>query len=153
MKKTILLFALTLCGAFIVNAQTNSAPATATTTIDDETNVPDIAFEKDVIDYGTIEYGANGDCEFKFTNTGKKPLIIYNALGSCQCTVPTYPKAPIKPGETGVIKVHYNTMNAGSFDKSVTISSNAKVVSKTLKIKGVVKPAPVPVSTGTATGH
>ena len=88
-------------------------------------NAPEIAFESEVHDYGTIKQGADGTCEFKFKNTGKEPLIISNAKGSCGCTVPTYPKEPIMKGQTGVIKVHYDTKRVGAFTKTVTINSNA----------------------------
>jgi hypothetical protein len=105
-------------------------------------NAPEITFETEVIDYGTIEQGANGVREFKFTNTGKEPLIITNAKGSCGCTVPSWPKEPIKPGESGVIKVKYDTRRVGPINKSVTVYSNAKTPVKVLRIKGTVKPAP-----------
>ena len=45
-------------------------------------NAPEITFETEVINYGTLEKGADGVREFKFTNTGKSPLIISNARGS-----------------------------------------------------------------------
>ena len=89
-------------------------------------NAPEMTFEQETIDYGTIDQGANGQREFVFTNTGKEPLIISNAVGSCGCTVPTWPKDPIAPGEKGAIKVKYDTKRVGPFTKSVTISSNAK---------------------------
>ena len=57
-------------------------------------------FPQELHDYGTIKQGADGGCEFKFKNTGKEPLIISNAMGSCGCTVPTWPKEPIMKGET-----------------------------------------------------
>src|SRR4051812_4643232 len=63
-------------------------------------NAPEISFENEIHDYGTIKQGANGACEFKFKNTGKEPLVISNARGSCGCTVPTWPKEPIMKGET-----------------------------------------------------
>lgn len=112
------------------------------TTKVDNPNAPEITFEQEVIDYGTIEYGSSGDREFKFKNTGKEPLIIQSATGSCGCTVPTAPKEPIKPGDTGVIKVNYDTKRVGNFDKTVTIVSNSKTPTKVLRIKGVVKPDP-----------
>lgn len=102
-------------------------------------NAAEITFENDVHDYGTIKQNADGGCEFKFKNTGKEPLIITNAKGSCGCTVPTYPKEPIMKGETGVIKVHYDTKRVGAFTKTVTINSNAKTDTKVLTIKGVVE--------------
>ncbi|MBI4945104.1 MAG: DUF1573 domain-containing protein [Bacteroidetes bacterium] len=154
MKKTILSFAVLAFTAFVSNAQASPAAPVATTTqtapAADNPNAPDITFEKENLDYGTVEYDADGNREFKFKNTGKEPLIIYSATGSCGCTVPTAPKDPIKPGETGIIKVHYDTKRPGSFEKTVTVSSNAKTPSKTLKIHGTVKAAPAPAGTVTA---
>lgn len=103
-------------------------------------NAPELTFETEVIDYGTIEYGSNGVKEFKFKNTGKSPLIISNATAGCHCTVPEWPKEPIAPGKTGVIKVKYDTTRVGSFEKAITITSNAKIPNKVIRIKGVVKP-------------
>ncbi|MBI3502367.1 MAG: DUF1573 domain-containing protein [Bacteroidetes bacterium] len=155
MKKTILAIAAILFTAFITKAQTAApapapAPQNTATVAPENPNAPDIIFENENIDYGTIENDADGNREFKFKNKGKEPLIIYSATGSCGCTVPTAPKDPIKPGETGVIKVHYDTKRVGSFEKTVTVSSNAKTPSKTLKIHGTVKAAPTPAGTVTA---
>ncbi len=102
-------------------------------------NAPEISFENEIHDYGTIKQGANGICEFKFKNTGKDPLVISNARGSCGCTVPTWPKEPIMKGETGIIKVSYDTKRVGAFTKTVTLNSNAKSDTKVLTIKGVVE--------------
>ena len=124
----------TLAGSLTATAQDATAPAK-----EDNPNAPEITFETDVHDYGTIKQGADGNCEFKFKNTGKEPLIISNAKGSCGCTVPTYPKEPIMKGQTGVIKVHYDTKRVGAFTKTVTLNSNAKTDTKTLTIKGVVE--------------
>lgn len=105
-------------------------------------NAAEMIFEKELHDFGTIEQGGNGTYEFKFVNKGKEPLIISNAQGSCGCTVPQWPKEPIKPGSSATIKVTYDTKRVGAFTKTVTISSNAKTPSKVLTIKGTVNPAP-----------
>lgn len=124
-----------ICATFVSNAQESA-------TANPNPNAPEITFETEVIDYGTIEHNADGNREFKFKNTGKEPLIISGAQGSCGCTVPTFPKEPIKPGESNVIKVKYATDRVGAFEKTVTITSNAKTQSKMIRIKGVVKPDP-----------
>jgi hypothetical protein len=49
---------------------------------------------------------------FVFTNTGKAPLVLSNAVGSCGCTAAEWPKEAIAPGKTGVIKVTYNAASA-----------------------------------------
>ena len=99
-----------------------------------------ILFVKTVYDYGTIVQGADGNSEFKFTNKGKSPLILSNAKASCGCTVPEWPKDPIAPGKSGIIKVVYNTANIGAFNKSITVSSNALNSTVILQIKGNVTP-------------
>lgn len=103
-------------------------------------NGPMITLDKDVHDYGTISQGANGTSDFKVTNTGDAPLIITTCKGSCGCTVPECPKAPIKPGESAVITVKYDTKRVGQINKSVTISSNAtNTPEKVIRIKGTVE--------------
>lgn len=96
------------------------------------------SFETEEIDYGKIPQNADGVRVFKFTNTGDAPIVISNAKGSCGCTVPTYPKNVIKPGETGQIDVKYATNRIGAFTKTVTLTSNASEPSKVLRIKGEV---------------
>jgi hypothetical protein len=103
-----------------------------------------IVFDKLENDYGTIEQGANGTCEFVFKNKGTKPLILSNVRASCGCTAPQWPQEPIEPGKTGVISVKYNTNLVGSFSKTVNVSSNAANPMVTLRIKGTVKPKQVP---------
>ena len=109
-------------------------------TIEIETGGAEITFEKTTHDYGTIENRANGVYAFKFTNNGNEPLIISRAKGSCGCTVPSWPKEPILPGETGEISVKYATDRTGPINKSVTITSNEKTPTAVLRIKGTVKP-------------
>lgn len=103
----------------------------------------EIKVDKEVHDYGTIEYGGNGQCTFTITNTGTTDLIITSAHGSCGCTVPTYSKEPIAPGKTTVITVNYDTKRQGPFTKTVTIMTNAtNEPAKVVKIKGTVEAKP-----------
>ena len=106
-------------------------------------NGPEIEFEKLVHDYGDVPYNGNGECEFKFTNTGNEPLILQKPKSSCGCTVPSWPKEPILPGQSDVIKVTYRTNRAGHIHKTVTVTSNAlKNSSVVLHIKGRVLDPP-----------
>jgi len=142
MKKIIFTISALLITTVFVNAQEAGKIEVANPAA--STSLAEMNFETDVHDFGTIDYAGNGTYEFKFKNTGKEPLIISNAKGSCGCTVPTYPKdVPIKPGESNVIKVTYDTKRAGNFTKTVTITSNSKTPEKVITIKGVVQPAPI----------
>jgi hypothetical protein len=138
-KKLIYFFVAVLFTSSAVNAQEKAEKKPVT---EESTSTSEIVFDKETHDYGTIEQGANGIYEFKFTNSGKEPLIISNCKGSCGCTVPSWPKEPIKPGGSGVIKVSYDTKRIGAFNKTVTITSNAKSNNKTITIKGVVNAKP-----------
>ncbi len=141
MKKVILSMAVIVCSMFAANAQEAAKPAAEAVV---NPNAAEIAFVTETIDYGTIEHNADGNREFKYKNTGKENLNITNCKGSSGCTVPTWPKEPIKPGATSSIKVHYATDRVGQFEKTVTVTSNAKTASKVIKIKGVVKPDATP---------
>jgi len=140
MKNTALSFLFILATVTVVFAQETAAKKDSASAKDNP-NAPEISFSTDIHDYGTIKNGSDGSCEFKFKNTGKEPLVISNARGSCGCTVPTWPKEPILKGQTGVIKVHYDTKRPGAFTKTVTIESNAKTNPKVLTIKGLVEGA------------
>lgn len=106
-------------------------------------NGPEITFDETVHEYGEIPLNGDGSYEFEFTNSGNEPLILSRPRSSCGCTVPTWPRQPILPGEKEKIKVTYNTNRAGAFNKSVTIMSNAKENSTVvLRIKGSVVNTP-----------
>ena len=95
-----------------------------------------IKFKTEVVDYGTITQNSDGIRHFMFTNTGDAPLLITKVKTSCGCTVPSYSKAPILPGQTGELEIKYNTKKIGAFTKTVTVTSNAEGGNKILKIKG-----------------
>ena len=97
-----------------------------------------IEFETTVIDYGTIEKGADGVRVFKFKNTGNAPLVVTSVKSSCGCTVPKKPEAPVLPGETGEIEVKYDTKRVNPIRKTITVTSNADTPTVALKIKGNV---------------
>ncbi|MBR4130291.1 MAG: DUF1573 domain-containing protein [Bacteroidaceae bacterium] len=91
-------------------------------------NYAEITFDTLRYDFG--KFSKNDPlvrCSFPFTNTGTAPLIIHQAFASCGCTIPTYTKEPIKPGEKGNIDVTYDGTDKfpGHFQKTITIRSNA----------------------------
>ena len=100
------------------------------------------SFEKKEHDFGYINETAGPvKCEFKFTNTGNKPLLIIDAVPSCGCTRPEYPKRPIAPGDTGIIKVEYQPRGrTGAFKKDIRVNTNGKEKKVILYIIGVTIP-------------
>lgn len=133
---------LLLTTAFLFGAMAFSFSQEAETKKPDNPNAPEITFETDVHDFGTLQKGAPCVYEFLFKNTGKEPLIISDAQKTCGCTVPSFPKEPIPSGATGVIKVQYDSNRPGMFTKTVTVVSNAKNSPKVITIKGKVDVPP-----------
>jgi hypothetical protein len=114
---------------------------------------PTMKFEELDHNFGTIKQGESVTYIFKFKNDGKEPLIINTAVGSCGCTVPEYPKEPIRPNGAGEIKVTFNsTGKSGPQDKTVTITYDTdKTV--VLHMRGTVEvPAPAPAPAVPAQG-
>ena len=149
MKKSILAIALMFAFA-CVNAQDavkttatpTMAPAAAAPQVDNK-NAPDFKFEVEEYNFGSIKQGDKVTYDFNFTNSGKEPLIISGAAGSCGCTVPTYSKEPIGKGGKGSIHVEFNsTGKMGMQDKTVTLTSNSKSGAKVLHLKGNVEAPP-----------
>lgn len=132
MKKIALMFTMLVFAAFaMAQTQDQAAPQ-------ENPNAPEIEFENNVHDYGTVPYNGDGNCEFTFTNVGKEPLILTNVRSSCGCTVPKWPREPILPGQTGIINVEYKTNRIGKINKTVTVQSNAKSPTVVLRITGQV---------------
>ena len=133
MKKIVLTLAAVILVFVTMHAQVTNPPT------QDNQSTAEITFTSLVHDYGTIQKGADGNCEFKFTNTGKEPLVVNDVKTSCGCTVPNWSKEPIMPGKTGVIKVNYTkTDMVGTISKQITVFSNAKNGNIVLSIKGTV---------------
>ncbi|MFN0083049.1 MAG: DUF1573 domain-containing protein [Ferruginibacter sp.] len=89
--------------------------------------------------FGKVTEGEIVEFNYRFKNIGNKPLIVTNASASCGCTVPEKPEQPIQPGETGFIKVKFDSKNrVGNAHKTVTISSNAEPAFPELSLNGEV---------------
>ncbi len=98
-----------------------------------------MTFKEVVYDFGEVNEGDKSKHIFEFTNTGKQPLLISNARGSCGCTVPSWPKEPIGPGESGSIEVEYNSKGKkGAVQQTITIDANTNPPVTKLTIKVMV---------------
>lgn len=105
----------------------------------DKSKLAEIKFEESQFNFGEILQGQQVEHDFKFTNTGKNDLVIYDAKGSCGCTVPEFPKDPIAPGESNVIKVKFDSNNReGHQTKTVTLTCNTQPNQVTIQIVGDV---------------
>lgn len=126
MKKFLIMSVMLMASVCFAMAQQNQAS---------------IKFDKMIHNFGTFsENQPTQKCVFTFTNVGTAPLIINQAVASCGCTIPSYTKAPIKPGDKGEIKVTYNGTGAfpGHFKKTITVRTNGVTELTRLYIEGVM---------------
>ena len=100
-------------------------------------------------DFGKIPQGKPVYYEFEVLNEGNAPLKINNVTATCGCTTPEWSKEPIPAGQTGKIKVGYNSAAEGYFEKFITIMYGENQT-KQLKIKGTVWKAPIGVAPSNA---
>ncbi|MOA35832.1 hypothetical protein D3C78_1573160 [compost metagenome] len=106
----------------------------------DSSQVTTIKFDEDKYDFGKVAAGEVVEHEFKFTNTGKYPLIIKSATASCGCTVPSKPEEPVMPGATASINVKFNSEGRqGLQEKNITIIANTNPSASSLRLFGEVE--------------
>ena len=110
--------------------------------IQKESNYAEITFDRVFHDFGMVSEGEIVKTIFKFTNTSENDLYIVDAMGSCGCTVPKYPKnVPIKPGGTGEIEVNFDTNGRPDLQqKMVKVSANTPTGGQILRIQAFVEP-------------
>lgn len=139
---------LSLAAAAMLMAchHTDPADASAAGTSANAADAPVMTFEKDTHDFGKILPGQKVTYEFKFTNTGKTPLIITDAKASCGCTTPSWPHKPVRPGESAGIEVIFDsTGKMGLQDKQIVITANTRPAQNIVHLIGEVdltKPDP-----------
>lgn len=132
MKKILFLFSVVLAFASCSKKEATTAEGTQATS--------KILFEEPEFNFGKIKQGDVVANTFIFKNVGESNLIISNAVASCGCTIPEWPKEPIKPGDTGQIKVQFNsTGKSGVQNKTVTVTANTDPNTTNVVLKGEVE--------------
>lgn len=106
-------------------------------------DLPVITFDKTEHDFGEIENGTPVETTFKYTNTGKSPLVVSNIKSTCGCTVPQgWSKEPLAPGESSEFTVKFNGKGANKVSKTVNITANTAKGKESVKITAFIKPDP-----------
>ena len=138
----IVIALLTSCGGNkneeVLSTDIINNPTTANGDVD-ESKLPHFEFVEEVKEFGTITQGEIVSTSFKFKNVGQSDLIISSAQGSCGCTVPEWPKEPIKAGAEGVINVKFDSNGKqGMQNKTITLVANTIPNTMVIAIKGEV---------------
>ncbi len=148
MKKILTLIILSI-GFFVISCNENAVKKIDKKNLesakvrDNEIRLggPRLSFDKTEHDFGVLNEGDIVETVFSFTNSGKSELIITSAKSSCGCTIPEWPKEPILPGESGKIKVKFNTRGKPNKQKKqVTLRTNTDSGKEILTIIAQVTP-------------
>jgi len=104
--------------------------------------LPVISFAKLKHDFGLLIDGEVVEYSFQYTNTGGADLVLTKVSATCGCTIPTYDRKPIHPGDTGKITVKFNSENRnGNQHKTISVLSNAQPNLVELEITAnIIKP-------------
>ncbi|SNR16894.1 DUF1573 domain-containing protein [Tenacibaculum jejuense] len=150
MRKAIITLSAVLLSVVLVSCKEGNAASKVNLTNveqaqkrDKEIKVgaPEVVFDREIHDFGVVDEGFVVETSFKVTNTGKSDLVITDAKASCGCTVPTWPKEPIKPGQTSEVQVKFNTSGKpNKQSKTVTLYTNTVKGREEVKISGMVTP-------------
>jgi len=101
--------------------------------------LPVITFEESEHDFGKIIEGESVSYKFNFTNTGKGELVIADVSTSCGCTVASYPRTAIQPGEAGSVSISFNSKGRRGYQtKTIVVVANTQPNVTQLKIKAQV---------------
>jgi hypothetical protein len=137
----ILLFSLSACNSNRISSDVIENPNTASGK-GDLSQLPSFKFEAESHDFGKIVQGETVSFPFKFRNTGKSDLVISDVSTSCGCTVPSFPKTPVHPGQEGIIRVTFNSAGKRGFqNKNIVVVANTQPNTFVLRIKAEVSMA------------
>ncbi len=105
----------------------------------DPETAPIMTFENELFEFEDLAIGSSIKHSFKFTNTGKTALLLYDVKASCGCTVlKGWPKEPVPPGESAEIPFEFTPKNTGKNEKTISIVANTIPSTKKLSIQGIV---------------
>jgi len=101
--------------------------------------MPKFEFEKTAHDFGKVVDGVKISYAFKFKNTGGSDLIIHTVNTDCGCTASEFTKKPIAPGESGFIRLTFDSKGRiGKNHKTATIVANTSPNVVVLKLNANV---------------
>ena len=99
----------------------------AASKVDYEKTKTTIQWIDSVKSLGKINQGQKLEVSFRFRNSGKNPLVIQAVNPSCGCTVASFPKEPIQPGQESEITGCFDSNGrSGLQHKELTVIANTE---------------------------
>lgn len=104
-------------------------------------NPTSVHFLENLYDFDTIPEGKSVFHNIKYVNTGKNPYFITDIKVTCGCTIPSYDKEPVKSGDTGVVKVQFNSDKKSGYNMNkLSIFGNTEPSEKSVYFQVYVTP-------------
>lgn len=121
-----LFFGISLIACTDTNEEASESQQPSTSTAVDTTSFTTLEWEKIENSFGTIKQGEKVQIVFKFTNTGKNPLVISQVTAGCGCTVAEYTKEAVPPGGTGRVTAAFDSgqTSPGDIRKNIFVTAN-----------------------------
>lgn len=101
------------------------------TTVQTQVAVPETSFT-----FGDFDWQEPQTHSFEVKNVGHELLVIQDVTTSCGCITVDFPKEPVQPGGTAMVKVTYKADQQEYFNKTVTIYGNAEQFPLSLHVSG-----------------
>ncbi len=101
-----------------------------------EKDITNIQIPKTIIDIGIRPVKTPAVGRFVIYNTGKKDLYIERVDLDCHCTVGEYSKEPVRPKDSSIILLRYDSSRIGLFQSSAQVQTNSDQTPLLLVLRG-----------------
>ncbi len=109
-----------------------------------------MSFESVRIEAGEMnEDSVPSEYVFRWTNEGTSPLCVVAVSTTCGCAAPSYDRNPVRPGESGSVKITYHPKgHPGGFLRKIFVYTNlsSELPTAVLELSGRVLPSVLPTS-------
>jgi hypothetical protein len=99
----------------------------------DKTTLGDIKTAS--FEFGEVKIGDSIWHKFIVKNTGKDNLILSDAIASCDCTIASFTKEPIKPHKKGFVMGAFRVQDEGKNMHTLTVFNNTPATFDLLEMK------------------
>lgn len=104
-------------------------------------SLPKMGVDKNIEDFGNVNFNELLKTEFTIYNNGKQPLVIEEVRPNCDCIAVSYDKTGIAPGDSSKISVKFQiTPTTGTQQKLISVFTNDPTEHvKVLTVKAYVR--------------
>ncbi|RYY86251.1 MAG: DUF1573 domain-containing protein [Chitinophagaceae bacterium] len=119
--------ALALAALLVSCTGQDAKPGATQSSAADSASFTTIQWIDSTLELGKVMEGAQVEVEWRFRNTGNRPLVIEKVQPGCGCTLASKPEEPVAPGAEGRIRATFSSEGRpGTQHKNVMVQANTK---------------------------